>query len=213
MASPLTKMLDPNAAAPAVDDAATEASTAQGSSHDATFRKIFEKHAPLVWRALRHLGVREGDIPDQSQEVFVVVYRRIGSFEGRSTLDTWIYGICLRVASEYRRRAQFRREVVQDDIDLGAVEASQAGDVERSRARARLLQLLEALDEPQREVFVLYEIEGLDMKQIAQLMDCPLQTAYSRLRLARNALLGAFAEAQAQHAPASQGGRKGGGEG
>lgn len=209
MASPLTKMLDPNLAAPAVDDSGTEASAAQGPTHDATFRTIFEKHAPLVWRALRHLGVREGDIPDQSQEVFVVVYRRIDSFEGRSTLDTWIYGICLRVASEYRRRAQYRREVVQDDIDLGAVEPSQAGDVERSRTRARFRQLLEALDEPQREVFVLYEIEGLDMKQIAQLMDCPLQTAYSRLRLARNAVLGAFADTQTEHTPASQRGGKG----
>lgn len=188
MSPPLTKALDPDAALPAEGALAPREKPAS----DESFPQLFEKHAPLVWRALRHLGVRESDVADQCQEVFLVVYRRHGSFEGRSTLDTWIYGICLRIASEYRRRAYFRREVVQGDVDMGAVQESQTRDVERARWRARLLQLLDTLDEGQRDTFVLYEIEGLSMKQIAEIMQCPLQTAYSRLRLARTAILDAY---------------------
>lgn len=188
MSPPLTKALGPgDVTAVAGPDSAPE-----NAATDESFQQLFDRHAPLVWRALRHLGVREADIADQCQEVFVVVFRRRGSFEGRSTIDTWIYGICLRVASEYRRRAHFRREVVQGDVDLGEVEASQTTDVEQHRWRARLRKLLDALDEGQRDVFVLYEIEGLSMKEIADIMQCPLQTAYSRLRLARTAILAAY---------------------
>jgi RNA polymerase sigma-70 factor (ECF subfamily) len=188
MSHPLTKALGSSGVTSAADSLAEQSKPAT----DASFQQLFEKHAPMVWRALRHLGVREPDIADQCQEVFVVVFRRRDSFEGRSTIDTWIYGICLRVASEYRRRAHFRREVVQGDVDLGEVEASQTSDVEQQRWRARLRQLLETLDEAQRDVFVLYEIEGLSMKEIADAMQCPLQTAYSRLRLARTAIIEAY---------------------
>ncbi len=187
MSPPLTKALGPGeVASDPVPLAAAKPATNE------SFQQLFERHAPLVWRALRHLGVREADIADQCQEVFVVVFRRQESFEGRSTIDTWIYGICLRVASEYRRRAHFRREVVQGDVDLGEVEPSQPSDVETHRLRDRLRKLLATLDEAQRDVFVLYEIEGLSMKQIADVMQCPLQTAYSRLRLARMAILAAY---------------------
>lgn len=188
MSPPLTKALGPGEVASDPGPLAA----AEKPATDESFQQLFERHAPLVWRALRHLGVRESDIADQCQEVFVVVFRRRESFEGRSTIDTWIYGICLRVASEYRRRAHFRREVVQGDVDLGEVEPSQPADVETHRMRERLRKLLETLDEAQRDVFVLYEIEGLSMKQIAEVMQCPLQTAYSRLRLARTAILAAY---------------------
>jgi RNA polymerase sigma-70 factor (ECF subfamily) len=188
MSPPLTKALGPgDVTAVAGPDSAPE-----NAASDESFQQLFDRHAPLVWRALRHLGVREADIADQCQEVFVVVFRRRESFEGRSTIDTWIYGICLRVASEYRRRAYFRREVVQGDVDLGEVEPSQAVEVEQLRWRERLRQLLDTLDEAQRDAFVLYEIEGLSMKEIAEIMQCPLQTAYSRLRLARSAILEAY---------------------
>jgi RNA polymerase sigma-70 factor (ECF subfamily) len=188
MSPPLTKALDTDAALAAEGALAPR----EKPAIDESFPQLFEQHAPLVWRALRHLGVREADVADQCQEVFLVIYRRYDSFEGRSTLDTWIYGICLRIASEYRRRAYVRREVVQGDVDLGVVQESQTSDVERTRWRSRLLQLLDALDEAQRDTFVLYEIEGLSMKKIAEIMQCPLQTAYSRLRLARTAILEAY---------------------
>lgn len=155
-------------------------------------RRIFDEHASYVWRALRHLGVPEADVDDVCQEVFVVVHRRIAAFEGRSTLRTWIYGICLRAASDYRRRAWVRREIpVGEEID-GEIDPPQADAVAASEARSKLRRALESMDEEKRAVFVLFEIENVSMKEIAELMSCPLQTAYSRLHAARRIVLAAL---------------------
>ena len=123
---------------------------------------MFSKHAGYVWRVVRHLGVPEADIPDVCQEVFMVVHRRLPDFEGRSSVQTWLYGICVRLASQYRRRAYVRRERASAEIEaVGRDEASV------SDARMSLVGLLNRLDEEKRQVVVLYEIEGMKMREVA----------------------------------------------
>jgi RNA polymerase sigma-70 factor (ECF subfamily) len=126
------------------------------------------------------------------QEVFIVVHRKLPEFEGRSTVQTWIYGICLRTASDYRRRAYFRRESAVADVPEKVVQPMQEEGLAQKQASERLAQLLDQLDEAKRQVFVLYEIEELEMKQVADIVGCPLQTAYSRLRAARKLLADAI---------------------
>ncbi|HEV8548517.1 MAG TPA: RNA polymerase sigma factor [Polyangiaceae bacterium] len=151
-------------------------------------RAVFDEHARYVWRALRHLGVPEADVEDLSQEVFVVVQRKLGEFEGRSEVRTWLYGICLRVASDFRRRAHVRRERAHPDPSEGLAAApGQNPDVQVETRRA-LQALLDELDDDKRVVLVLYELEGLTMKEVAEVVGCPLQTAYSRLHAARERL-------------------------
>ncbi len=152
-------------------------------------REIFDEYAPFVWRVLRHVGVPSADLEDVSQEVFFTVLRRLESFEGRSKLRTWIYGICLRVASDHRRKAYVRREAPVADPPLGPVAAPQEHHVAHGEAKGWLLAALAALDEDKRAVFVLYEIEELTMKEVAEVLGCPLQTAYSRLHAARELVL------------------------
>ncbi len=147
--------------------------------------EIFRQHAPFVWRALRRLGVAESDVEDVCQEVFVVVHRRLGDFEGRSSLRTWIYGICARTASDYRRSGRVRREVVTDAPPDAPQDGAQAEVVALKQARAKLDRILDTLDDDKRAVFVLYEIEELTMAEVAEAVGCPLQTAYSRLHAAR----------------------------
>ena len=149
------------------------------------FADLFREHAAPVWRALRRLGVPEADVEDVAQEVFVVVHRKLPEFEGRSTLKTWIYGICVRTASDYRRKAHVRRERPTDRMPDERHSAPQLRELEREQARALLDAALETLDEEKRAVFVLYEIEELDMPEVAEALGCPLQTAYSRLYAAR----------------------------
>src|SRR5688500_11586530 len=149
------------------------------------FRTVFEKHMPLAWRALRRLGVREADVPDVCQEVFMVIHRRLDDFDRSMSMPSWIYGICVRVASQYRRRAPQRREVGAEQLPELTFPAQQEEAAERRRARERLDLVLSRLDEQRREVFVLYEIEELPMKEVAAALGCPLQTAYSRLHAAR----------------------------
>jgi RNA polymerase sigma-70 factor (ECF subfamily) len=133
---------------------------------------------------------------DAAQEVFLVVNRRFREFEGRSTLSTWIRQICLRVALSYRRRRGRRREdIVEQPPDAG-IEAEQHSGLERREERARLNRLLDALDDDQRAVVVLYEIELLPMREVAETVGCPLQTAYSRRKAALERLRAAMNEGE-----------------
>lgn len=172
--------------------AVTPSATPGAGEHDITrpaLREVFDDHAAFVWRTLRHLGVREQDLADVCQDVFITVHRKLDGFEWRSSLRTWLYGICLRVASDHRRRAYVRREIPVSQLPPRAVEATQDSDCERGRARELLATLLDQLDDDKRAVFVLYEVEGMAMKDIAALLECPVQTAYSRLHAARRVVL------------------------
>lgn len=150
-----------------------------------SFAEIFQEHARFLWRALAGLGVRPADVDDALQEVFLVVHRKLAEFDGRS-LRSWLYAICLRVASDYRKSARVRHEVAVAEVPDSAQAASQASDVEASLLFGRLRRALDELDEEQRGAFVLYEIEELTLRETAEALSCPLQTAYSRLRAARS---------------------------
>ena len=164
---------------------------------DSSFRAIFDEYAPFVLRVMRHLGVAPGDLNDQSQEVFLAVFQGLAGFGGRSSLRTWLYGICRRVASNYRRRAYIRRERSVPELPEQSLPAHQDAELERNQGTMALERLLGNLDAEKREVFVLYELEELSMKEVAEVCDCPLQTAYSRLRAARRLLLEKFREQEA----------------
>ena len=154
----------------------------------ADFGVIVRENAPYVWRVLRRLGVREADVEDVAQDVFVVVHRKLREFEGRSSLRTWIYGICTRTASDHRRHAHVRREEATSRPPERAGSAPQLAELEARDRRAMLDAALDALDDDKRAILVLYEIEEVPMKEVAEVLGCPLQTAYSRLHAARRDL-------------------------
>lgn len=146
---------------------------------------IVRQHTDFVWRSLRFLGVRERDLDDACQEVFIVVCRKLPEFEERSSLKTWLRGICVKTAAAHRRRAHVRHETPvalhKEELALGTPEI----DLENERRLALLQRALDALDDDRREVFVLYEIEQMTMKEVAEVLGCKLQTAYSRYHSAK----------------------------
>lgn len=154
------------------------------------FAALFRAHAPQVMGLLRRLGVREADVQDVAQEVFVLVHRKLPTFEGRSSLRTWIIGIATRVAQNHRRLAHVRRERLQElpEPMLASEHCSPAEEVGARETRAALLAALDRLDEKQRDVFVLYDVEGLEMAEVAAALGCPRFTGYTRLRAARKAM-------------------------
>jgi RNA polymerase sigma-70 factor, ECF subfamily len=151
-------------------------------------RELFEAYATYVWRTLRYMGVADRDVEDCCQEVFVVVHRKMSQLEEGTAARAWIHAISLRVASDYRRRARVRYEQPTDPQPEHAFPGAESSDLARQMAKDELGRLLDALDEDKRAVFVLYEIEELPMKEVAASCGCPLQTAYSRLHAARDAL-------------------------
>jgi RNA polymerase sigma-70 factor (ECF subfamily) len=166
-----------------------------------TFAEAFAAYAPYVLGLLRRLGVAAADVEDVAQEVFLVIHARLPSFEGRSTLKTWVCGICLRSASNYRRKAYRRREML---VGVTPETVAGSGPDEQLAARqsaALLEQALSTLPEKQMQVFVLFELEEFEMSDVAQAVGCPRFTAYTRLRAARKAVAAAFKEAQRPRRP------------
>lgn len=147
-------------------------------------RAVIQAHAAFVQRVLRHLGVPDRQLDDASQEVFLVVCRQLASFEGRSSLRTWIYGVCRNVAHSARRK-RTGREVLTAEPPEREQPAQQDTDLWLKQAHAQLLAALAALDEDKRMVFVLYELEELSMEEIAAALGAPLSTCHSRLSAAR----------------------------
>jgi RNA polymerase sigma-70 factor (ECF subfamily) len=153
------------------------------------FRAIYDAHFDFVWRSLRRLGVREPDVLDLAQKVFLTAHFKLADFEGRSLVSTWLFGICQRIASDYRRSALIRREVSTDNAELDSVATwnEDLTDKSDSRRRARTAEaILNKLPEPQRIVFVLFELEEMSGQDIATLLDVSVGTVRSRLRLARD---------------------------
>lgn len=149
--------------------------------------RVHAAHADFVFRSLSRLGVREPDLLDMLQEVFVIVYRRAGSYDGTSKLTSWLFGICLRVAAGYRRKLHRRREQPLDDQAVAASPDEQGPEhaAEALRARAELHAILDQMSLDKRAVFVMFEIDAMSCAEIASTLGLPLGTVHSRLHAAR----------------------------
>jgi len=160
---------------------------------------VHDAHAEFVWLSLQRLGVRDADVEDLLQEVFVVVHKRLHSFDGSSRITTWLFGICLRVVAAYRRRAYRRREEsvaqVPEDASLDAASPEQAATAREERARLRAV--LDLMDLEKRAIFVMFEIDEVGCEAIAAMLSIPLGTVYSRLHAARKDFERALARLEA----------------
>lgn len=163
------------------------ASTAPAGD-DAAFRALFDAHWPFVWRVLRRHGVPEHELDDACQEVFLVVHRRLAEFEGRSKLQTWLYGIAIRVSLAARRRARRTEQPCEATEPEPARDQDPFQHALRLQALRELEAALSAISDAQREVFVLYELEGLSLAEVAEALGVPENTVWYRLHAAREAV-------------------------
>jgi RNA polymerase sigma-70 factor (ECF subfamily) len=167
----------------------------------ASFAEIYDGYFAFVWRSARRLGAPALTVDDVVQETFVIAHRRLAEFEGRSSLKTWLFGIVLNVVRAHRRSLLAKHPHAlrsEATTDLEGVRDAAPGphEIATQAEAVRLVdQLLEALDEDKREVFVLAELEQMSAPEIATAIGVPVNTVYSRLRLARQE----FAAAAARH--------------
>ena len=75
-------------------------------------RTIYREHGRFVWLSLQRLGIHPSDLDDVAQDVFMIVHRRLDTFDRRARISTWLFGICMRVAANYRRRRRWTHEVL-----------------------------------------------------------------------------------------------------
>ena len=153
-------------------------------------RTIYREHARFVWLSLQRLGIHPSDLDDIAQDVFMIVHRRLDTFDRRARISTWLFGICMRVAANYRRRRRWTREVLSGGIEDERPSAQAAADdiLVRREQRELAERALNRLEVAKRATFVMFEIESLSCNEIAELMNVPVGTVYSRLHSARRQL-------------------------
>jgi RNA polymerase sigma-70 factor (ECF subfamily) len=149
---------------------------------------MFTAHVDFVWRSLRRLGVEDAAVDDAAQEVFVVAQRKLRVIEPGKE-KAFLFGTAVRVAADARRARGRRRETPNETAAATSPDGRAPTDelVEQKRARELLDRVIAALPDDARPVFVLYELEGMTMAEIAACLAIPPGTVASRLRRAREA--------------------------
>jgi RNA polymerase sigma-70 factor (ECF subfamily) len=165
-------------------------------SRDPTLESVYRQHFKSVWRLLRRLGVPPAQLDDAAQDVFLVVQKKLDNLDPDAALQSWVFAIAVRVASEYRRRAARGQAQVFDDTIAGlGPSPARCSEVQES---VRLLHaILAELDAKKRAVFVLAELEELSAPEIARVLGTNLNTVYSRLRAAKEQFDAALARRRA----------------
>jgi RNA polymerase sigma-70 factor (ECF subfamily) len=160
---------------------------------------IHEQYSDFVWLTLQRFGVRDADAEDMLQEVFVVVHRRLDSFDVSGRMTTWLFGICMRVAAAYRRRAFRRHEKPMAEVPEQVAPEEQGPEraAATRQAQERLQAALDCMDLEKRAIFVMFELDEVPCDAIAEMLSIPIGTVYSRLHAARKDFQEALARVQA----------------
>ena len=151
-----------------------------------TLRWLVKEHYDFIWRLLARLNVNAPEVDDAAQQVFMVLVVREGLSIKPGSERAFLYGVALRVAKEFRRKAQTSQNHVAPDPDR-LVDGAPDLDVmaARNQARRQLGRILERMPDNLKEAFILFELEDLTVPQIAELLSIPTGTVASRLRRAR----------------------------
>jgi RNA polymerase sigma-70 factor (ECF subfamily) len=154
-------------------------------AHGSRLRAIVQEHLPFAWRTLRRLGVSTADLDDATQGVFIVVSERLEEIEpGRER--AFVFGTALRIASHARRTLRRRREAPQPEPCARPDPGPNPEEITLQRNALEVFaSVLNEFSEDLRRVFLLFEMEGMRLAEIAAMERIPLGTVASRLSRAR----------------------------
>ena len=158
--------------------------------------QIYREHHTFVWRVVRRLGVPDDAVDDVVQETFVVLHRRRTELDWSRSVRGLLYGVARRIAKRVRERS-VNRPV------LSLVPTADPGPDPEQRAHARqkaavVREALDTMDAAKRLVFVLADVEGMTIPEVAQCLQINLNTAYARQRAARKLVAAAIARHRAK---------------
>jgi RNA polymerase sigma-70 factor (ECF subfamily) len=142
------------------------------------------EHGQLVWRALRRFGVPERDADDAAQQVFLALSHRLHEVSAGKEA-AYLMAVAVRVAANARRKLERSQELLSDELEAEAAGHTPEALLDQKQLREELDRGLLTLPLEQRAVFVLFELEGFSLPEIAEALGIPLGTATSRLRRAR----------------------------
>jgi RNA polymerase sigma-70 factor (ECF subfamily) len=167
-----------------VNSTAQTAVAATGLSLDEV-RRLYVAHAPALRLTLQRLAGNGLDPDDLVQEVFVIALRKSADLSRAQSPTGWLFGVATKVAATRRRTATWRRWLgLEAAGELSSAECP-ARTLEQKQASQTVQRALEVLSAAKRDVFVLFELQGLTGEEIAQSLGIPLKTVWSRLFYAR----------------------------
>jgi len=141
---------------------------------------LYRAHERTVMRWAARLGGPDIDVEDVVQDVFLVARRRLGSFEGRGSLKTWLFRTTEKIVLAARRKGRLRRWLARSGeaatATMGAARPTPGEALERDREIRDVYRILDRLPERQRRVLVLFELEGLSTQEIAGLVGARVAT-------------------------------------
>lgn len=155
------------------------------SANEFDFRALFNAHFAYVFHSLRRLGIPARDLPDVTHDVFLQVYRRRDQYDPARPPRAWLFAFAFRIASRYRRLSYNRYEQLDSPPELADPAPGAVEQLVHEQALQLALQALDSLELTRRAVFILHELDGYSIPEVARTVGIPLNTAYSRLRLAR----------------------------
>ncbi len=151
----------------------------------ASFEALYKAELTYVWHSLRRLGMPPAELEDCVHQVFLTAWRRLRDYDPRRPLRPWLFGIAFRVASDWRGLARERHEVLDEPPEVGDERSRPDRLFSAQQEQLVVARVLDGMEVNRRVVFIMKEILGHDVPDIADAMGIPLPTAYSRLRLAR----------------------------
>ena len=152
---------------------------------DDQFTNTFRSEISFVCRSLRRLGVADRDVEDLAHETFLTLHRRRDDWDRSRPLRPWLFGISYRVASDYRRKSSHRHERFAEHIEIADTARAADQEIAAQQDRQLVLDALEAIELDRRAVFIMHELNEVPVKEVAEALDIPVFTVYSRLRVAR----------------------------
>jgi RNA polymerase sigma-70 factor (ECF subfamily) len=156
----------------------------------ARFEAVYRSEVNGVWRFLYRLGIKPPTTEDLTHQTFLVAFTRWRHLDAARPVGPWLRGIAWRIAADHRRLHQHREAPLEELADSPAAPAAAADEQLASRRALKALEeALGQLNSEQRAVFVMHELESMPIDEIAQAMEAPVPTTYSRLRLARERLV------------------------
>jgi RNA polymerase sigma-70 factor (ECF subfamily) len=150
-----------------------------------SLEEVYREHFDFVFRVAKRLGGWRLDAEDVTQQVFLVVERRLESFDATAQLTTWLYGITFNVVRAMRRRLRLELNYRADEAEAAHVPVQSLDRAELDDAARIADDILQTMAAKKRDVFVLAEFEGLSCAEIATIVGTKEQTVWSRLHYAR----------------------------
>ena len=182
---------------PLLHEAGDNAVTAQMSDFDLTqrsaagdmtaFEQLYQRHHRRVYSLCLRMTANAAEAEDLSQEVFIQLHRKVGSFRGESQFTTWLHRLTVNQVLMHFRKRGVRLEQTTDDgeapaqIVVGTEDASRMPVVDRIALERAVAELPPGY----RSVFVLHDVEGREHEEVARMLGCSVGTSKSQLHKAR----------------------------